>query len=70
MKDGEKLLTDGGHYILDLKCGAILDPDTLAAVLDMVPGVVEHGLFIDLAETVIIGEDDGVRVLRRPALVG
>ncbi len=70
MKGDEKLLTDGGHFILDLQCRAIPDADTLAAVLDMVPGVVEHGLFIDLAETVIIGESDGVRVLRRPVQVG
>lgn len=69
MAGGERLLTDGGHFILDLQCGAILDPDTLAAVLDMVPGVVEHGLFIDLAETVIIGEETGVRVLRRDSVV-
>lgn len=69
MQGGEKLVTDGGHYILDLECGAILDPDTLAAVLDMVPGVVEHGLFIDLAEMVIVGKNDGVRVLKRPVQV-
>lgn len=65
MEGDERLLTDGGHYILDLECGAIADPDTLAAVLDMVPGVVEHGLFIDLAESVIVGDETGVRVLRR-----
>ena len=65
MKDGEKLTTDGGHYILDLKCGAIPDADGLAAVLDMIPGVVEHGLFIDIAEAVIVGEPEGVRIVRR-----
>lgn len=70
MQGDKKLVTDGGHYILDLQCGAIADPDTLAAVLDMVPGVVEHGLFIDLAEMVIVGESDGTRVLRRPVQVG
>lgn len=70
MNGKEKLVTDGGHYILDLQCGAIRDPDTLAAVLDMVPGVVEHGLFIDLAEMVIVGENDGARILKRPVQIG
>lgn len=55
------LRTDGGHLILDLKCGAIPDPETLAAVLDKIPGVVEHGLFIGVADMVIVGEADGAR---------
>ncbi len=65
MATGEALLrTDGGHLILDLKCGAIPDPETLAAVLDKIPGVVEHGLFIGIADTVIVGEDKGARLVR------
>lgn len=65
MATGEAMLrTDGGHLILDLKCGAIPDPETLAAVLDKIPGVVEHGLFIGLADTVIVGEDKGARLVR------
>ena len=51
MATGESLLrTDGGHMILDLKCVAIPDADELAAALDVIPGVVEHGLFIGYAE--------------------
>jgi ribose 5-phosphate isomerase A len=68
MATGEALLrTDGGHLILDLKCGAIPDPETLAHVLDKIPGVVEHGLFIGLAEMVIVGEKSGVRTVRAQA---
>jgi len=64
MATGESLLhTDGGHMILDLKCGSIPDADTLAAVLDLIPGVVEHGLFIGYAEAVIIGEAGGARIV-------
>ena len=62
-EDGAPLMTDGGHYILDLKCGAIPDPESLGAALDAVPGVVEHGLFIGLADGVIIGTDTGVRTI-------
>jgi len=62
MATRESLLhTDGGHLILDLACEAIPDAPALAAMLDDVPGVVEHGLFIGYADEVIIGEASGVR---------
>lgn len=60
MATAEALLhTDGGHLILDLHCGAIKEPEALASFLDTVPGVAEHGLFIGLADLVIIGDDNG-----------
>ena len=58
----ELLVTDGGNYILDCHCGRIPDADALAARLSNVPGVVEHGLFIDIARTVIIGNENGATV--------
>ncbi|PHS28713.1 MAG: ribose 5-phosphate isomerase A [Robiginitomaculum sp.] len=58
-------LTDGGHYILDCACGAIKNPAKTATQLCAVPGVVEHGLFIDLARVVIIGDDNGAQILER-----
>ncbi len=64
MATGESLLhTDGGHLILDLACGAIPDPKALGAVLDLIPGVVEHGLFIGYADQVIVGESTAARVV-------
>ncbi|MBI1358791.1 MAG: ribose-5-phosphate isomerase RpiA [Alphaproteobacteria bacterium] len=67
MATGEAMLrTDGGHLILDLKCNAIPDVEALGAVLDRIPGVVEHGLFIGMAERVIVGEEAGARVIVRP----
>jgi ribose 5-phosphate isomerase A len=66
MATGEALLrTDGGHLILDLKCVSIPDADALAAVLDRIPGVVEHGLFIGMTDLVIVGTPDGVRLVER-----
>lgn len=55
--------TDGGNVIYDAKCGAIIDPVRLADDLKLITGVVEHGLFLDLADEAIIGTDDGWEVL-------
>ena len=64
MATGESLLhTDGGHLILDLACGRIADPRALSALLDDLPGVVEHGLFIGYADQVIVGEAAGARIV-------
>ena len=59
----EPFITDGGHYILDCACGAIEDPDSVDAELLALPGVVDHGLFLDQARVVIVGEDDDVKVM-------
>lgn len=55
--------TDGGNLIYDAKCGVIHDPARLADDLKLVTGVVEHGLFLDLADEAIIGTDAGVETL-------
>lgn len=55
--------TDGGNVIYDAKCVAIHDPARLADDLKLITGVVEHGLFLDLADEAIIGTDGGVEVL-------
>ncbi len=52
-------VTDEGHYILDLKLGRIGDPEGLNRDLNLIPGVVETGLFCGLASTVIVGQEDG-----------
>jgi ribose 5-phosphate isomerase A len=57
---GQPFVTDGGHHIVDASFGRIPDPAALAAALNMIPGVVEHGLFLGLASAAVIGRDDGV----------
>ncbi len=59
--EGQPYMTDNGNRILDLKLGRIPDPEALAAALNAIPGVVEHGLFIGLATTAIIAGVDGLR---------
>ena len=62
-KDGAPVLTDGGNYIYDAACGAIHNPAALADGLKSVTGVVDHGLFLDLAEEALVGLDSGVERL-------
>ncbi len=59
----EPFVTDGGHYILDCACAEIPEPELAAAELIDLPGVIEHGLFIDLARIVIVGEERRARVM-------
>jgi ribose 5-phosphate isomerase A len=53
-------LTDGGNLIFDVACGVIADPSGLAAALKATTGVVDHGLFLDLADQALIASPDGV----------
>lgn len=65
-EDGETYVTDEGHFILDCPLPAGIDLDDLDRSLKQVPGVVEHGLFIGLADRVLLGRPDGeVEVLER-----
>ena len=64
--DGHAFVTDGGHWLLDAQLGRIPDPVALAKSLDAVPGVMEHGLFIGLAQAAILAGPKGVRLVERP----
>ena len=63
--DGHPFVTDGGHLILDAALDRIDDPLSLAARLAGIPGVVEHGLFLELATTAVISGPNGVRIVGR-----
>jgi ribose 5-phosphate isomerase A len=62
-KDGQPVRTDGGNLIYDAACGRIEEPAALAFALKSVTGVVEHGLFLDLADQALIGGPAGVTTL-------
>jgi ribose 5-phosphate isomerase A len=63
---GQPVLTEEGHHLLDCSFGKIPDPKRLATDLKNMPGVVEHGLFLDLADVVLIGKDPEVLELHPP----
>ena len=58
-KDGP-VVTDNGNLVLDSDFGSIDQPESLAADLASIPGVVEHGLFVGLADEIHVGTADGV----------
>ena len=63
----DPFVTDEGHYILDGPIPPEADLGALADALARVPGVVEHGLFLDMAELALLGHPDGtVERLERP----
>lgn len=65
-KDGQgPYITDEGNYILDCRSSGLKDPVKLAGELDKIVGLVEHGLFLNMAERVIIA--DGEQVTERTA---
>lgn len=64
-REGAPFLTDGGNYILDCKLQRIREPRRLEESLSAIAGVVGTGLFIGLADVVILGGPNGVETLRR-----
>lgn len=67
---GHAVVTDEGHYILDLHLGRIGNPPELARALSVLPGVVDHGLFIGLADAVIVGDENGeAELIERSAIL-
>jgi ribose 5-phosphate isomerase A len=66
-RDGQPFVTDGGNYIYDCAFGAIPDADALDAMLKLIPGVVENGLFLGMASQAIIAGPDGIVTLESEA---
>lgn len=64
-KDGATFRTDSGNVIYDCAFGVIQNAPKLAAAISAVPGVVEHGLFIGLATTLLIAADGEIEVISR-----
>jgi len=60
-------LTDNGNYILDCDFGPIDEPAVLEHRIKLLPGVIESGLFIGIADMLVIGLDDRTEIRERPA---
>lgn len=62
---GADYITDEGNLILDCDCGKISDPERLAAAIRGIVGVVEHGLFLNMAEMALVADGTQVKTLKR-----
>ncbi|GAK38594.1 ribose-5-phosphate isomerase RpiA [Paenibacillus urinalis] len=65
MNGSEKYMTDNGNYIADCKLGRISDAEALNQKLNMIPGVVDNGLFVDMADTIVVAHADGTIEIKR-----
>lgn len=65
-KDGSPFVSDNGNYIIDCQFRGIADPEQLEEDINTIAGVVENGLFVDIAQLVVVGQKDGaVKLMRR-----
>jgi ribose 5-phosphate isomerase A len=62
-KTGGDYITDEGNLILDCACGEIADPNALAASIRAMVGVVEHGLFLNMAEMALVADGAEVKTI-------
>lgn len=65
MNNNNFFVTDAQHYIIDLYLDVIENAYELENTLNSIPGVVEHGLFLDMVDTVIIGKENSVEIINR-----
>jgi ribose 5-phosphate isomerase A len=63
--DNNNFLTDGNNYTIDLHLNKIADPDNLESALKKIPGIIETGLFINIADMVIAGKENSYEILKR-----
>ena len=64
-KDNQVFITDGGNYIYDLSIGYISEPYLIEQLLNSIPGVFENGLFINLTNKVIIGDEESTEIITK-----
>jgi ribose 5-phosphate isomerase A len=62
---GEPYITDSGNYLIDSRFQGIPDPYMLSYSIKGITGVVDHGLFLDIARRVIVAHPDGIKVIER-----
>lgn len=64
-KDGQRFVTDQGNFIIDLDLKVIPDSEALAEELDRTVGVVDHGLFLGMVSKVIVGTEEGPKIISK-----
>ena len=59
MKNSEPFTTDNGNFIIDCKCHPLENPEKLEEKINMIPGILENGLFVRLADIVVVTKRNG-----------
>ena len=68
--DGEEIaITDNGNYIVDLHLGAPIKIDEVITKISSIVGVLEHGLFIDMCSSIVVGTDEGVKLIKNNDMI-
>jgi ribose 5-phosphate isomerase A len=60
LREGSTVLTDEGNYVVDCHFGKVADPERLEQELNLIPGVVDNGLFVGLVHRVFVAAESGV----------
>jgi ribose 5-phosphate isomerase A len=61
--DGKPFVTDSGNFIFDCAFGSIMEPEDLDEALKLIPGVVENGMFLGIADLAIVAGADGISLV-------
>ena len=65
LKDDAPFVTDNGNYIADCRFAKIDDPASMESTINNLPGVVDNGLFVDLASKALVGTKDGIMIVEK-----
>lgn len=63
--DGKPFITDGGNYIFDCRFTSIDSPFFMESRINTIPGVVENGLFLNVATKVIVASEEGLKIMEK-----
>lgn len=68
-RHGERFVSDNGNYIVDCKFAKIDNPTRLETEVNLIPGVVDSGLFLGLADKVIVARKGGIEILEKESVL-
>ncbi|MOA62130.1 Ribose-5-phosphate isomerase A [compost metagenome] len=59
MMNGNEFITDNGNFIVDCHFGEISNPESLHTQINRISGIVDNGLFVQMASSIVVGYEDG-----------
>jgi ribose 5-phosphate isomerase A len=68
-REGKVFITDNGNYIADLHLKKPLDIEDVSNKLNSIVGVLETGLFLNMCNLIVVGTDDGVKIIENKSKI-